>query len=317
MPICTPLAIHLMELPATFGSAQSLGSRHILCYSSNMSATSKSCTISTAPHKDPRGRRRPIGWHRAAVLEPKFLQLHAQLLAEGKPMSGRCGGYVYSWHHGRLHWHRYVVPKDPCTLAQRRSRAAFGTASKAWSENNTLTPEQRDAWHAEAAKIKSRPRLGQSGRLTAQQHIVGRNSLKERWGLQLLLEPPKGGRMNAECRMKNTEAAPEVSQPQRLNSTSSDRPHTAPRLPPDRHRAGKGHTGRPSALRVPTQVAHYKSLTRPSSDRFRATSVSLPVHYRWLACSRSRGSSIGCPRWSSTLAHIRRNAHSRELWRGG
>jgi len=28
-------------------------------------------------------------------------------------MSGRIGGYVYSWFNGRLHWHRHVVPKDP------------------------------------------------------------------------------------------------------------------------------------------------------------------------------------------------------------
>jgi hypothetical protein len=125
-------------------------------------------------------------------------------------MSGRRGGYVYSWHHGRLHWHRYVVPKDPCTLAQRRARAAFGTASKAWSENNTLTQEQRDAWHATAAKFKSRPRLGQYGPLTAQQHIVGSNSLKERWGLQLLLEPPTGGRKKAEWRMQNTTFSAQV-----------------------------------------------------------------------------------------------------------
>ena len=145
-----------------------------------MSATPVSQIISAGPFKDPRGRRRPVGWHRAAVLDPKYLRLHAQFIAEGRPVSGRCGAYVYSWRHGRLHWHSYVVPKDPHTLGQHHSRAAFGTASKAWIDNNTLTQEQRDAWYAEAAKIKSRPRLGQSGPLTAQQHIVGRNSLKER-----------------------------------------------------------------------------------------------------------------------------------------
>ena len=40
---------------------------------------------------------------------------------------GRFGGYVYWWQNGRLHWRRYVVPKDPHTPAQQRSRTAFGT----------------------------------------------------------------------------------------------------------------------------------------------------------------------------------------------
>ena len=58
--------------------------------------------------------------------------------------------------------------------------------------DTALTQEKRDAWHAAAAKLQSSPRLGQSGPLTAQQHIVGVNALKERWGLPLLLEPPVG-----------------------------------------------------------------------------------------------------------------------------
>ena len=86
---------------------------------------------------------------------------------------------------------------------------------------------------------------------------------------------------------------------------------------PDLPGAAKGRTGRRAALRVPTQVAHYQSLTRSSSDRFRATSVPLPMHYRWLACSPRRIGSIGSLPCSSTLARFRRNTHSRELWRGG
>jgi hypothetical protein len=172
--------------------------------------------MSAVPHKDPRGRRRPVGWHRAAVLEPRYHQLHAQLIAKGKPMSGRCGGYIYSWYKGRLHWHRYVLPKDPRTPAQRRSRAAFGAASKAWSENQPLTEEQRDAWHAEAAKIKCSPCLSLSVPLTSQQRFVGLDCLKERWSLPLLLEPPGRERKNAERRTQNTEFTPQVPQPQCL-----------------------------------------------------------------------------------------------------
>jgi hypothetical protein len=171
-----------------------------------MSATLMSQSISAVPRKDPHGRRRPVGYDRAAPLEPIDLEAHKQLLGAHQFMSGRCRGYLYWWHKGKLHKRRYVVPNDPHTPTQQRSRAAFRTASRAWSDNHTLTQEQRDAWHAAAAKIKSRPRLGQSGTLTAQNHIVGCNSLKERWGLQLLLEPPMGERKKAEGRILKLES---------------------------------------------------------------------------------------------------------------
>ena len=119
-------------------------------------------------------------------------------------MSGKAGRYVYYWAYGHLCWRAYVVPKDPRTAVQQRSRAAFAAASKAWSASQSLTEEQRDAWHADAAKIKSTPRLGQSGPLTAQHDFVGRNSLKERWGLALLLKPR--GRGKEEGRMRKAES---------------------------------------------------------------------------------------------------------------
>ena len=49
-------------------------------------------------HADPRGRRSPVAYDRAAPLDAKDLGLHAKLLAEDKPMSGRMRGFVYSWH---------------------------------------------------------------------------------------------------------------------------------------------------------------------------------------------------------------------------
>ena len=60
-----------------------------------MTAMPISRSMSAVPHKDPRGRRQAVGWHRAAALDPKYLELHAQLISKGKPMSGRIGGYVY------------------------------------------------------------------------------------------------------------------------------------------------------------------------------------------------------------------------------
>ena len=82
-------------------------------------------------------------------------------------------------------------------------------------------------------RSRARDRLVASGFRIAQQHFVGTNSLKESWGLPLLLEPPKGGRMKAECRMQNTEPAPQVPQTLRLKPTSWDRLQTAPRPTPD------------------------------------------------------------------------------------
>jgi hypothetical protein len=94
---------------------------------------------------------------RHPALEAWYRQLHAQILGEKRPVSGRAGRYVYYWAYGRLCWRAYVVPKDPRTAVQRRSRAAFGAASKAWSESRLLTQERRGAWCAAAANTKSPP----------------------------------------------------------------------------------------------------------------------------------------------------------------
>jgi hypothetical protein len=84
--------------------------------------------------------------------------------------SGRCGDWVW-YLRGRKQWRRlYVKPRDPRTPGQRSYRARFGAASKKYS--HSLTDEQRDAAIALAAKVRSRPRLGQSGRLTGQQYAI-------------------------------------------------------------------------------------------------------------------------------------------------
>jgi hypothetical protein len=194
-----------------------------------MSATLRSRGMSAVPPMDPRGRRRPVGWHRAATLEPKHLKLHAQLISERKPMSGRCGGYVYYWAYGRLCWRRHVVPKDPRTPAQERSRAAFRAASIAWSHDPRLSEAQRAAWRAAAAKTKCKPRLGASGFRTSQQHYVGRNSLKERWDLPMLLEPYHEVRKKDECGMQQPGVPTQAGSCQALARPSSERRRSASR----------------------------------------------------------------------------------------
>ena len=240
------------------------------------------------------------------ALEAWYRQLHAQILGDRRPVSGRAGRYVYYWAYGRLCWRVYVVPKDPRTAVQQRSRAALGAASKAWSESWLLTQERRHAWRAAAAKTKSAPRLGQSGRLTAQQTYVRQNSLKERWGLPLLLEPPQERSHNAEARSQKPESHaqaqlhPGVS-PSRITSTLHS---TA---------TEDGHHASP----CPSQVELPKPLTRPSSDPLPIASVSLPLRCRWGARTPGRLGDRGSPRWSSSLARTPRNARFRELWRGG
>ncbi len=262
-------------------------------------------------------RPRSVSLHCAPALEARYLQLHAQLIAENRPLSGRRDSYVYYWAYGRLCWRRDVVPRDPRTPAQQRSRAAFASASKAWSGSHSVTEEQRDAWRADAAKIKSTPRLGQSGPLTAQNDFVGRNSVKERWGLALLWDPPVGERKKVECGRQNPESATQVQQAQSLAQSSSGTRRAcaapAPSLPRPARAAAKKAIG----TFCPAQVPFRQRLTQPSSDRPHIASQPLPVQYRWGARSPCHVGSIDLPLWSSTLAHIRRNARIRALWRGG
>jgi len=282
-----------------------------------MELTSTIQGMSLVLRKDPRGRRRAKGYDRAAPLSPLDRARHRQIMDEGKIISGRFGGYVYAWRKGKVQPRRYVIPRDPHTPAQLRSRAAFRKASKAWSESQSLTEELRSKWYAAAAKVQCRPRLTPPGRRTAQQHFVGTNSLKERWGLPLLLQPPEQEEKHAERRKQNTEAAPQVPQPQKPKPASSDPRRTCTGPSPDPHRAAKGRAGRPSALRVPIQVAHSTALTRPASDRPHTPSIPLPVRCRCQARYPARARSTGSLRSSSTFSRTPRTAHLRELWRGG
>ena len=54
-----------------------------------------------------------------------------------------------------------------------------------------MTEEQRQAWIASGAKVKSHPRLSQSGRLSGEMHFEGINSARARIGREMLLWPPE------------------------------------------------------------------------------------------------------------------------------
>ena len=86
--------------------------------------------------------------------------------------SGRCGDQVrYLLPGGKRGHHLYVKPHDPKTPKQRYWRGRLGAASRSYSAS--LSEAQRKACIAAGAKRRSRQRLGQSGRLTGQQHWVG------------------------------------------------------------------------------------------------------------------------------------------------
>jgi hypothetical protein len=145
--------------------------------------------VSVVRHAKHRRKRGIVLTGGQVPLSAKELKQHARLLKAGKPMSGKSGPYVYYIRKGKQRWRRAVPNRDPRTFAQLRSRTVFGAASRTWSHGGPLTEEQRDAWLAEGGKVQSRPRLGQSGKLTGQQHFIGHNSTKKSWTSSLLLDP--------------------------------------------------------------------------------------------------------------------------------
>ena len=89
------------------------------------------------------------------------------------PQSGHLGTFIsYRNRFGQFR-RRYVVPKDPHSPAQMGVRSRFGRVSARW---RVLTDEQRVAWNAASGDVRSRSRLGKSGRLTGCQLFVKINS---------------------------------------------------------------------------------------------------------------------------------------------
>jgi len=91
--------------------------------------------------------------------------------------SGRCGDYVRYVRGNKQRRRLYVKPTNPRTSRQQRWRDRFGAASSKYS--HSLTDDQHDACIAAGAKLRSRPRLGQSGPLTGQQYSIRREYLHD------------------------------------------------------------------------------------------------------------------------------------------
>ena len=132
--------------------------------------------------------------------------------------SGRCGDWIWFVRHGKQVRRLYVRPYDPRTPPQLRSRARFSAASRNYSYS--LTQKQQAACIVAGAKLRTRPRLTQSGPLTGQQYSIRR---------QYVLQKAHGNGVKSAI-------APQVIQPQELNRTTWERYRGASGVSPDRRR---------------------------------------------------------------------------------
>ena len=108
--------------------------------------------VPAVPQRRQRRKRGIVPKGGRAALSSKERELHAELVADGRLKSGRCGGYDYYVVNGKQRWRRHAVPKDPRAPAQQRSRLRFAAASKTWSEDGPLTEAHRDERCADGAK---------------------------------------------------------------------------------------------------------------------------------------------------------------------
>jgi hypothetical protein len=104
------------------------------------------------------------------------------------PRTGKIGTQVaYRSPYGQC-FHQYVVPRNPQTEAQVRSRGSFGAASSGWG--GKLTEAQRERWAAAAQTVPSHPRLDQYSHLSGHQLCVKINNTLRCVGQPPVNEPP-------------------------------------------------------------------------------------------------------------------------------
>lgn len=232
-------------------------------------------------------------------------------------MSGRSGSYVYYMRKDRQRWHRYIIPRDPRTPAQQRSRAVFGAASKTWSERQELTDELRDAWHADAAKRQSRPRLGSSGLLTSQQDFVGRNCAKDQRDSGILLHPLNREREKTKPIEHKPAFASQVSPSQPFAPSTSGTRRAYTMYAPSLHRVARGYARKAKGRQLVSQVVRFQRFTRSAWERPRTTTGVPPRQHRWESGHTSGVGKVGALNPPSGLARGRRSARCYGRRRGG
>jgi hypothetical protein len=103
------------------------------------------------------------------------------------PQSGTRGDVVAKRNRYGQYEARKPKPNARATFARKRARAILAMISRLW---NQLTEAQREAWRRAASEVRSRPKLGQSGRLTGQAHFIKINTVLALCGRELLADPP-------------------------------------------------------------------------------------------------------------------------------
>jgi hypothetical protein len=223
-----------------------------------------------------------------AALCPKELELHAQLLADGRLKSGRGGGYDFYVVNGKQRWRRHAVPKDPRTSAQQRSRARFAAASKAWSKVGLLTEAHRREWRADGAKRQSRPRLGQSGPLAGPQNYIGRNCTRKQRDSEMLLHPHQRQQKQAKNKGLRPESTTQVSHSQPITQSPSVARRAYAGYAPTIRCVRRGYARKFKPRQLVLQAPILQRLTRSTSDRPHTNTRVVPGQYRWRA-----GDSLG------------------------
>ncbi len=176
--------------------------------------------------------------------------------------SGRCGDWVYYLLPGNNQCRRrWVRPKDPRTPAQRQSRARLSAASRKYSAG--LTDQERVACIAAAAKQQSRPRLGQSGPLTGQQHSVRREYAA-----------------NAGGKVQNTGISAKVARPERVTRPTWGTHRGITGMPPGQQGRGWRVTGGGRKAVVGSEPLQRQKVTRFTWQRYRSGPVLVPVPRR-------------------------------------
>ena len=260
------------------------------------------------PRSKPRRKRGIVPKGGKAFLGARDRQLHDQLKKDGRPKSGRAGAYVYYMRKGRQCWRRYVVPKDPRTAAQRHSRAIFGTTSKTWSANESLTDEQRDAWYADGAKTRSRKRLGASGPLTGQQDFVGRNCAKGQRERSLRLEPRQPEKKKEESKAQKPELIAEAPQSQIVTQSTWGIRRAFAVVGRYRRRVPRGYARKGRNRRLTSQRAVSQWFTQSTWDRPQTNTRVPPGQCRRKTRSARGTGKHGSLKRPPRLGRIRVNA---------
>ncbi len=269
--------------------------------------------VPAAPHRRQCRKRGIVPKGGRAAVSPKERRLHAELRADGRLKSGRCGGYDYYVVNGKQRWRRHSIPKDPRTPAQQRSRLRFAAASKKWSEDGPLTEAHRDEWYADGAKRQSHPRLASSGPLTGQQNYIGRNCTRKQRDSEMLLRPRQREHEKAKNEGLRPELMTQVPQYQSITRSTSGtrRAHAVPA--PSLRRVTRRYARKFKARGLMLQVPRLQRLPRSTSGRPRSNTGATREQHRWKAGSASVIGKIGALKHSPRQREARRNASRLKL----